>query len=84
MTNEKTINQLKDMQSRCTNGYDAEAINISIKALEEQDRPTGKWISNCVGYYDGLSCSVCGEMLPCSDEYYYDANYCSHCGAKMK
>lgn len=37
MTNEKIINQLKDMQSRCTNGYDAEAINISIKALHIVD-----------------------------------------------
>ena len=41
MTNEEAINQLKDMQSRCTNGYDAEAINIAIKALETE-RPTGK------------------------------------------
>lgn len=43
MTNEKAINQLKDMQSRCKNGYDAEAINLAIKALEDA-RPTGEWI----------------------------------------
>lgn len=47
-------------------------------------RPTGKWIPNCEAYYDGLRCSVCGELLPCSDEYHYDANYCPHCGAKME
>lgn len=42
MTIEKAINQLKDMQSRCKNGYDAEAINIAIKAFEE--RVTDQWI----------------------------------------
>lgn len=33
MNDEKAIDQLKDMQSRCKNGYDAEAINIAIKAV---------------------------------------------------
>ena len=53
-------------------------------AKREYKRPHGKWISNCEAYYDGLNCSVCGEMLPHSDEYEYTTKYCPHCGAKME
>ena len=53
------------------------------EAAERECKRHGKWIQKCVDYYDGLSCSVCGEFLPCSDEYRYRADYCPHCGAKM-
>lgn len=42
MTNNEVIERLHLMQERCCNGYDAEAINLAIKAFEE--RPTGEWI----------------------------------------
>ena len=78
MTNEKIIAQLKDMQSRCTNGYDAEALNLAIKALEEQ--PTGEWKFcegvTTLGY---LKCSIC-EYVDFRKEY---SDYCPNCGAKM-
>lgn len=70
MTNKEAINQLKDMQSRCTNGYDAEAISIAIEALEEQERPTGD--RKCV------TCKYCdGEIInkPCRT--------CSHAWADL-
>jgi len=53
-------------------------------AEREYKRPHGIWISKCDVYYDGLICSVCGEFLPCSDEYRYRADYCPNCGAKME
>lgn len=42
MTNKEVIERLHLMQERCCNGYDAEAINLAIKALEK--RLTGEWI----------------------------------------
>lgn len=35
MTNKEAIERLNLMQERCCNGYDAEAINLAIKALEK-------------------------------------------------
>lgn len=60
-----------------------EALDLAIKALEE-DRPTGKWIDNQNNSGGGINCSICGEMLPCTDEYWYETDYCPTCGAKMK
>lgn len=37
MNNKEAIDRLNDMQSRCENGYEAEAINRAIKALETID-----------------------------------------------
>ena len=56
MTNKEAIEQLKDMQSRCTNGYDVEVINIAIKALEDVDESydDGYALGYSVGYVDGL------------------------------
>lgn len=50
-------------------------------AIEE--RPVGHWVIKCEKYYDGVTCSVCGELLPCSDEYRYITDYCPNCGAYM-
>lgn len=33
MTNKEAIERLNLMQERCCNGYDAEAINLALKAL---------------------------------------------------
>ena len=77
MTNKEAIDRLNGMQSRCDNGYDAEAIYLAIKALEE--RPTGKWIS------DGFCFS--SSKFKCSRCHFPElekTNYCPNCGARMK
>ena len=40
----------------------------------------GYWIKNENGTY---SCSVCHSCIP-KEQYYYDAQYCLHCGADMR
>jgi len=35
MTNKEAIDILSIMQGRCENGYDEEALDLAIKALEE-------------------------------------------------
>lgn len=35
MTNKEAIDRLSIMQGRCENGYDEEALDLAIKALEE-------------------------------------------------
>ena len=45
-------------------------------------RPQGEW-----GEWDesnGYPCSVCGEYLPCTEEYDYQTPFCPNCGAKME
>ena len=78
MTNKDAIERLNLMQERCCNGYDAEAINCAIKALEE--RPQGEWITHyeaAVGF-SWLTCSRCLYRSPCI------YNFCPDCGAKMR
>lgn len=41
MTNNEAIEKLNLMQERCCNGYDAEAINLAIKALNLVSRLYG-------------------------------------------
>ena len=43
MTNKEAIDRLNGMQSRCENGWDAEAIFLAIKALEEQPTVKCDW-----------------------------------------
>lgn len=80
MTNKEVIERLNLMQERCCNGYDAEAINYAIKALE--DRPQGEWI---VGEY--MDCH--SDILPkytcpfCREVAYRKYDFC-HCGADMR
>ena len=51
---------------------------------KHQERTVGHWISKCEKYYDGVICSVCGKLLPHSDEYRYITDYCPECGARME
>ena len=74
MTNEEVIERLHLMQERCCNGYDAEALNLAIKALEE--RPTGHWISANGTYY----CSCCKHYAYESQKF----DFCQDCGADMR
>lgn len=64
-------------------GYAAGSREGYRKGIEDA-RPTGKWIDNQDNIGGGINCSICGKMLPCSDEYWYEANYCPNCGARME
>lgn len=44
----------------------------SVEPKTGQKTRTGKWF--------GTVCSACGE----STSFYYDCDYCPHCGAKME
>ena len=86
MTVEKAIEILSDVGdiNRCC-AEDAEALDMAIKALEQQPtRPTGKWIEkedyNLDTYYE---CSECGEDY-CIEGDILIHKYCPNCGARME
>lgn len=84
MTNKEAQNEI--VRNKGVFKYDTtmtEALNLAIKALEK-DRPTGKWIDNQNNSGGGINCSICGKMLPCTDEYWYETDYCPNCGARME
>lgn len=61
--------------------YKADDIYKAIESLPPvtPTERTGEWIQNENGTY---ACSECQTWLP--EEQYHYANYCLHCGAKMK
>ena len=59
-------------------------IRNAIDNAPTVEQPTGKWIDNQNNSGGGINCSICGKMLPCTDEYWYETDYCPNCGAKMK
>lgn len=85
MTVEKAIEILSDVGdiNRCC-AEDAEALDMAIKALEQQPtRPTGRWIEkedyNLDTYYE---CSECGADY-CIEGDILIHKYCPNCGARM-
>lgn len=67
------------------NGYQYEALDLAIKALEE--RPTGHWIDNGL-YAEGRNehlyiCSVCGHRI-FADKYILPQFKGCYCGADMR
>ena len=90
MTNKEAIEYLEKlyMQAEITDVYgdmdDTEpydtAVDMAIKALEQPERKTGKWIwVDCVDG-EGLGtnawkCSVCDEI------YSHPYHYCPNCGS---
>ena len=54
-----------------------EALKIAIQALEESERPHGKWV-----VHDRPSlqygCNICGNLTN------INSNFCPNCGARMK
>ena len=61
---------VKASNSVCvTEGY--EEVERLIEQAQE-DRKTGRWF--------GTVCSACGE----STSFYYDCEFCPHCGAEME
>ena len=55
-----------------------EALNMAIKALEQQKM--GHWVKEYIGcIYD--VCSECGQKITTG---YFEYEYCPNCGAKME
>ena len=86
MTKEEAIRILKNF-SLCgayhqlihMNDTDSEAISMAIKALEQPERPKGKWVHN-------IYCSECGwanEVEPGFVGSVKGFNFCPNCGADM-
>lgn len=84
--NKEAIERLSLMQERCCNGYDAEAIYLAKKALENE-RPQGEWIMEDKpfgGFGDSVLAITCSI---CKTSYVYrnaTHNFCSNCGADMR
>lgn len=82
MTNEEVIKVLEEQKYPYPEYYkDAEineAINIAIKALNNE-RPQGEWIIvKDEKYGDNVRCPFCGKELAGTD-----LNFCCKCGAKL-
>ena len=65
-----------------TNGA-SYAFEMAIKALEEQERPTGKWYYSC---QNGWHCSICQQIVKDMPTVMGKAHfdYCPNCGASME
>ena len=70
-----------DEKSRKHNAESIEALNMAIKALEEQPK-TGHWKKTISenGITSAVRCSECGF----EDNRYMLFRYCPNCGAKME
>lgn len=88
MTREEAIARIKDhmiaheiKEPRAI--YISEALDMAIKALEQDTRQVAKWVNNI---HDLPICSACGNYAVFDhaiDDYYY-SDYCPKCGAKME
>jgi rubrerythrin len=77
MTNEEAQNEI--VRNKGVFKFDAtmtKALDLAIKALEEQERPTGEWIEGTQGFY----CSKCDYY----DRDYFEHNFCPNCGVTIK
>lgn len=77
MTNEQAIRWLKALKANEIISGVREALDIAIKALEE-DRPQGEWIDRMAdkGY---VECPFCHKQITGGD-----LNFCVKCGADMR
>ena len=84
MTRSEAIEHLKNIAIYSVqDGYTDEArqaIDMAIKALEEQERKNGKWIDNTY-------CSKCGFVNEVESGFIGPVNsfnFCPNCGADMR
>lgn len=56
-----------------------EALDMAIKALEQPERKTGKWINNSPVT---MKCDQCGYVI--KDWRWNELNFCANCGADMR
>lgn len=82
MTNKEAIEILKKATlfiPSIENRDYPKAFDMAIKALEEQERPTGEWIFDGVCFSSfKFKCSIC--HYPELEK----TNYCPTCGARME
>lgn len=94
MTNKEAIDYMNALQAKCENGYEAEAINLAIKALEAP-KSAGHNCNEDYADCDQFVCSECGielqdwhrvEREDDGDIIYheYTFKYCPNCGADMR
>ena len=83
----KVIDGRFEIMDYCENAKLEEALDMAIKALEQPERKTGKWIEQDDGC-DGVfyECSVCKDAFTLIDGTPSDNNYnyCPNCGADMR
>ena len=87
MTREEAISWLKELtwhegEDVPIYDTDVEAINMAIKALEQQPRKghwimTSDYLTTAYGSIDYVTCSCCGE------DSLEEGDFCPNCGAKM-
>lgn len=91
MTNKEAIEILKEewrINAELFGKQFDEALDLAIKALEEQKRPKGVWLESNKGAFgfQDFACSNCHteikDMPTAMTTPIY--NYCPTCGAKMK
>ena len=83
MTNNEAIGELKSIKViRGLNAHQIEAINIGVRAIDNQK--SGHWHARSREYLDTFGrfvticqCSECGELSILG-------KYCSNCGANME
>ncbi len=78
-------NRNKDMVSGANSDehqawYKADDVYKALEAVPSADRPQGEWIytMNPLRLNDEWECSKCGYLS------FAKANYCGHCGCRMK
>ena len=78
MTREEAIMAVKEVagMSLPWNDRHYEALQMAVKALEEPERKTGRWID---AVDNGWRCTACGMR-----QTYGKPRYCPACGAKME
>lgn len=83
MTNKEAIEDIKNNILPVVGG---KSLVMAIKALEEQERPTGEWIESKEHFYTKESCKewtnfYCSE---CDVPSISPSNFCPNCGADMR
>ena len=89
MTRKEAIEKIKMILEECTEDEyavcyvtsdDADALDMAIKALEQEPRK-GHWIDHSDEGY--AECSECGSATNC-DGNIADLHFCFSCGAEME
>ena len=86
MTRDRAIEILRDDASGASLWELAEAVEMGIKALEEE-RPHGEWMQVTARdgeYYCYHKCTNCGQTIESGFDNPPLFNYCPHCGADMR
>jgi DNA-directed RNA polymerase subunit RPC12/RpoP len=86
MTTEEEIETLKNHKPYdLLNAYKVgEALDMAIKALEQEPCEKGKWLNkDASGYRFYGKCSECGQEFCLNAWYAQNMKYCPNCGCRM-